>query len=66
MAYVRLEYCEKCKTNTHHINSDGCSICLGKKKAEAERMWEAQDIETKVTDLRKRIEYLEMGNNRLF
>jgi hypothetical protein len=61
MAYVRLEYCDACKTMTNHINNDGCTICLSKKKAEKDRMWEAQDISTKITDLRKRIEELERG-----
>jgi len=36
-----------------------CSKCLIKDLKEKERMWEVQDITTKVTDLRKRIEELE-------
>jgi len=59
MAFVRDEYCDKCGRHTPHINSDGCQICLNKKAKEAERMWEAQDSDTKITDLRKRIERLE-------
>ena len=59
MAYVRQEYCEKCGIDTAHIDSNGCQICLNKKNAEKERMWEAQDVDTKITDLRKRIEWLE-------
>lgn len=59
MAYVRMEHCETCGIQTNHIDNDGCTICLNKKKKEAERMWEAQDMDTKITDLRKRVEYLE-------
>ena len=66
MAYVRFEYCEKCGKETHHMNNDGCTICLDKKAKEAERMWEAQDLETKITDLRKRVEFLERPQIRCF
>lgn len=59
MAYVIQKYCEKCQRETAHVNSDGCSSCNAKKKAEEERIWEAQDQNTKLTDLRKRIEFLE-------
>lgn len=66
MAYVREEWCEKCQRKTMHINNDGCGICYEKKKAEQERIWEAQDPETKMTNLRKRIEELERDPRRYF
>ncbi len=65
MAYIRSEYCDVCKRNTNHINNDGCIPCFEKKAKEKERMWEAQDADTKITNLRKRIEELERGP-RLF
>ena len=58
MALIIDEYCLVCKTQTIHINNN-CAFCMEKKRKEYIRMWEAQDIETKLTDLRKRIEILE-------
>ena len=59
MAYVRNEYCSKHNKETLHIDNDGCIECLKYIKDEKDKVWEAQNIESKITDLRKRIEYLE-------
>jgi len=60
--FLEHKHCEKCKGITPH--HDGyCAPCAVKKAKEAERMWEAQDSDTKLTDLRKRVEWLE--NHRL-
>ena len=55
--------CFVCKGVTAHYNGK-CGICEKKKADEKERMWEAQNIETKITNLRKRIEHLEQGPAR--
>jgi hypothetical protein len=64
MAYVRTEYCDVCKRETNFYNSLGCGICLAKQVKQQERMWEAQDPETKITNLRHRIEALERSPAR--
>ncbi len=61
--YLDHEYCPVCKKDTVHYNGK-CGNCLDKKEKERVRMWEAQDIETKITNLRERIEKLEQGPAR--
>jgi len=56
--FLEHKECEVCKTVTPHHNGN-CARCASKKAKEAERMWEAQDTDTKLTDIRKRIEKLE-------
>lgn len=60
--YLSHEYCPSCKQDTPHHDGH-CAPCAIKKAKEAERMWEAQDTDTKLTNLRKRVEWLE--NHRL-
>lgn len=63
MALVNEEWCERCQKNVFYTNGK-CNICADKKNKERIRMWEAQDIETKITNLRERIEGLERGEAR--
>ena len=59
MAHITEDDCYVCKKKTVFINGE-CRVCSEKKFKEKERMWEAQDLETKITDLRHRIERLEL------
>lgn len=61
--YLNTEFCPLCKKDTAHYNGK-CGICSEKREKERVRMWEAQDIETKITNLRQRIEKLEQGPMR--
>lgn len=61
--FFEHKFCEKCDSVTGHYDGK-CGKCLDKQSKEKERMWEAQDISTKITDLRKRIEMLERGPAR--
>lgn len=58
--YYDENYCDRCKKVTGHYNGK-CGQCKAKEEAERARVWEAQDIETKLTNLRQRIEGLERG-----
>jgi hypothetical protein len=58
MAYIHDSFCSNCKTITQHINWK-CTVCSEALEKERIRVWEAHDIEWKLTNLRERIEKLE-------
>ena len=61
--YLDTKYCHVCKDRTGHINGR-CGRCVGVEEEERIREWNALDIETRINDLRKRIEQLERGPRR--
>lgn len=63
MAFCRIEHCDICGADTQHTNGR-CDTCM--ETSEKERIWDwnAQPIEQKLDDIRKRIEKLERGPTR--
>lgn len=60
MAFVRYQFCDKCAKETRHTNLH-CNDCFSRENRNKIVTWEAQTIEEKLTDLRKRIEKLEQA-----
>ena len=60
MAYIEDRNCCHCNKVTMHTNGK-CSDCSAKEKAERVRMWNAQDLDTKLNNIRERLEDLERG-----
>jgi hypothetical protein len=61
--FLETKYCDRCEVTTQHYNGE-CGVCLDKKDKERIRMWEAQDVDTKLTNLRLRVENLERPEAR--
>lgn len=60
MVYLSREDCEYCGTETQHHNHE-CGECQARKEKERIRVWNALDVETRLTHLRERMERLERG-----
>jgi len=63
MVQVYETFCQTCNDSTPHYNGD-CGRCAAKVREERIRMWNAQDVATKLNDLRERMERLEAGPPR--
>jgi phage FluMu protein Com len=61
--FLEIKECPRCKDVTQHYDGK-CNRCEKIDADEKERAWESQHIETKITNLRKRIEKLERGPAR--
>ena len=60
VAYINYQWCNTCNAETCH-NHSTCMDCATKKNEERIRIWNAQDVDTKLNDLRVRLEKLERG-----
>jgi hypothetical protein len=63
MAFLDFNYCFKCEKETQHINGN-CLFCCERLDRERIAKWNAQTIDEKLSNLRKRIEELERGPMR--
>jgi tRNA(Arg) A34 adenosine deaminase TadA len=60
MAYITVEYCKICESATQHIKSK-CVLCVMRREKEDKNKWDNLSVESKLNDLKKRIEKLEQG-----
>lgn len=60
MVRISTEFCDDCDEETQHGDGE-CGVCCSRKKRERIRVWNALDVDTRLTDLRERVERLEAG-----